>query len=140
MLLSGYAFASDSRSLHGRKRLRQMLRRITRASNIRGSDTRREMSSVCDHLMPFVKRCSFERWDVAEPSRARPSLLYSLIPCGLGTPYVESLSSYVTRLAEGHVVSVWRVILHVLSPVRPSQIPRSSTRYSYPANGLGKGS
>lgn len=89
--------------------------------------------------MPSVKRCSFERWDVAEPSRVRPSLLYSLTPCGLGTPYVESLSSYVTRLAEAHVISVWRLILHVLSPERPSQIPRSSTRYAYPANGLGKG-
>jgi hypothetical protein len=90
--------------------------------------------------MPFVKRCRFERWDVAEPNRPRPSLLYPLTPCGLGTPYVESLSSYVTRLAEAHVISVWRLILHVLSPERPGQIPRCSTRYSYPANGLGKGS
>jgi hypothetical protein len=90
--------------------------------------------------MPFVKRRSFERWDVAEPNSARPTLLYPLTPCGVGTQYVESLSSYVTRLAEAHVVSVWRLILHVLSPERPSQIPRSSTRYAYPANGLGKGS
>ncbi len=90
--------------------------------------------------MPLVNRCSFERWDVTEPNRARPSLLYPLAPRGLGTPYVESLSSYVTRLAEAHVVSVWRLILHVLSPERLSQIPRSSTRYTYPANGLGKGS
>jgi hypothetical protein len=96
------------------------------------------MSSALNIPMPFVKRCSFERWDIAEPNRARPSLLYALTPCGLGTPYVESLSSYVTRLAEAHVVSVWRLIVHVLSPVHPGRVPRSDTRYVYPVNGLGK--
>jgi hypothetical protein len=46
MLLADYDFASDSRSLHARKRLRRLRRQIVRASNIRGSDTRKEMSSV----------------------------------------------------------------------------------------------
>lgn len=98
------------------------------------------MSLVQDKLVPVFKRSSFERWNLAEPNRVRPSLLYTLTPCGLGTPYVESLSSYVTRLANAHVVSVWRLILHVLSPMNPGRVPRSSTRYAYPANGLGKGS
>jgi hypothetical protein len=37
------------------------------------------------------------------PSRSR---LYSLAPVGIGTPHVESLSGYITRLAEAHVLSV----------------------------------
>lgn len=90
--------------------------------------------------MPCVRRCSFERWDLEEPSPLQPTSLYSLTPCGLATPYVESLSSYVTRLAEAHVVSVWRLILHVLSPERSRRVPRSDMGYTYPANGLGKSS
>jgi transcriptional regulator with XRE-family HTH domain len=96
--------------------------------------------SVPDNPMPHANRSSFERWDLAEPILPRTNLLYRLTPCGLGTPYVESLSSYVTRLAEAHVVSVWRFILHVLSPVRTGRIPRCGTRYAYPVNGLGKDS
>jgi transcriptional regulator with XRE-family HTH domain/AraC-like DNA-binding protein len=95
---------------------------------------------VQDNLIPFVKHYSFECWDVAEPNRPRPSSLYPLTPCGLGTPYVESFSSFVIRLAEAHVVSVRRLILQVLSPEHPSQIPQASTWYAYPANWLGKGS
>lgn len=89
--------------------------------------------------MPVVKRSSFERWDLAEPVRAAPSLLYGLTPRGLGTPYIESLSSYVMRLAEAHVVPVWRLILHVRSQVCSDRLSRPSMRYAYPANGLGKG-
>jgi AraC-like DNA-binding protein len=89
--------------------------------------------------MPAVKPCSFARWDSAEPVRSAPNLLYSLRPRGLGTPYVESLSSYVVRLAEAHVVPVWRLILHVRSKVCSGRLSRPSMRYAYPANGLGKG-
>jgi hypothetical protein len=89
--------------------------------------------------MPVVKHCNFERWDLAEPVGAAPSLLYALTPRGLGTPYVESLSSSVMRLAEAHVVPVWRLILHVRSQVCSDRLSRPSMRYAYPANGLGKG-
>ena len=82
----------------------------------------------------------FARWELSEPVQPRPSLLYALTPCGLGTPYVESLASYVTRLAEAHVVSVWRLILQIRSASRPDGIPRSSLKYAYPINGLGKDS
>jgi len=43
------------------------------------------------------------------PARAeappKPTVLYSLGPEGLGTPFSESLSSYLTRLAAAHMVS-----------------------------------
>lgn len=46
----------------------------------------------------------YDSWDMKDiliPSRSR---LFSLEPIGIGTSYVESLSSYVTRLAEVHCV------------------------------------
>ena len=95
------------------------------------------MLSVENNLMPLLQPDSFERWDLEEPRRPCPSVLYALTPCGVGTPYVESFSSYVTRLAEAHVVTVWRLIRHVF-PQSLNRIPRSETRYAYPANGLGK--
>ncbi len=88
-------------------------------------------------LMTRTRLSNFDRWDFAE-SALQPSPLYALNPRGLGTPLVESLGSYVIRLAEAHVVSVWRLIIHVLSPPRPCRISRSTLRYAYPANGLGK--
>jgi hypothetical protein len=97
------------------------------------------MPSAQGNPMHAVKPCSLERWDLTEPAVAEPSLLYTLRPCGLGTPYVESLSSYVVRLAEAHVVPVWRLILHVRSQVCSERLSRPSMRYAYPANGLGKG-
>ena len=90
--------------------------------------------------MAESKLPGFARWELSEPVQPRPSLLYALTPCGLGTPSVESLASYVTRLAEAHVVSVWRLILQIRSASRPDGVPRSSLHYAYPANGLGKDS
>jgi hypothetical protein len=40
---------------------------------------------------------------IEAPARSR---LYSLTPVGIGTPQVESLSGYIARLAEAHVLSV----------------------------------
>ncbi|GEM_PF-5397605 len=43
---------------------------------------------------------TYESWDLkklAIPSRSR---LYQLEPIGIGTPYVESLTGYISRLAE----------------------------------------
>lgn len=48
---------------------------------------------------------TYESWDlrkVAIPSRSR---LYQLDPIGIGTPSVESLTGYISRLAEAHCVT-----------------------------------
>jgi TniQ len=45
----------------------------------------------------------WEEQVVEVPERSR---FYSLTPIGVGTPQVESLSGYVARLAEAHVISV----------------------------------
>src|SRR5436305_2454272 len=41
------------------------------------------------------------------PSRSR---LYHLEPIGIGTPYVESLTSYINRLARAHCVLSGKLI------------------------------
>ena len=46
-----------------------------------------------------------ELWDVTSPTLPTRSRLYHLAPIGVGTPYVESLTGYVARLAEAH--NVW---------------------------------
>jgi transcriptional regulator with XRE-family HTH domain len=47
----------------------------------------------------------YEHWSLAIPNLPPRSRLYSLPPIGVGTPQVESLTSYVMRLAEAHAVS-----------------------------------
>jgi hypothetical protein len=46
----------------------------------------------------------YEKWTLALPSVPPPSTLYVLDPIGVGTPFVESLTSYIARLAEAHCV------------------------------------
>jgi hypothetical protein len=57
----------------------------------------------------------FEAWDLAVKPVAPRSRLYSLPPIGLGTAFVESLSSYVVRLAEAHAVSTADLVRRELS-------------------------
>jgi len=47
----------------------------------------------------------YESWDLAPPVYSPPSRLYSLEPIGIGTPYGESLTSYIARLAQAHHVT-----------------------------------
>ena len=48
------------------------------------------------------------------PSRSR---LYHLEPIGIGTPLVESLTSYISRLAEAHCVSPKSLVINEILPV-----------------------
>jgi DNA-binding phage protein len=76
----------------------------------------------------------FDSWDcrpLIVPPRSR---LYSLEPLGIGTPYVESLTGYVSRLADAHAVSVGNLVERELSvlgrkPRRPfgAFVPRDPT-------------
>src|SRR5256886_15384835 len=59
------------------------------------------------------------RFDAWAPAREAPpprSRLYRLEPIGIGTPEVESLSSYLNRLAQPHCVMVTTLITHELLP------------------------
>lgn len=69
------------------------------------------MTRPLDQLVPC------ETWDLALPAHPLHSRLYALEPLGLGTPHVESLTSYVTRLAEAHSVSLRTLTLQELLPL-----------------------
>ncbi|QYX32716.1 TniQ family protein [Sphaerospermopsis torques-reginae] len=61
---------------------------------------------------PFIP-C--EQWDLKIPNLPPRSRLYSLQPIGLGTPYTESLSSYLQRLAQHHHLRPWQLYTHCLT-------------------------
>lgn len=78
----------------------------------------------------------FEAWDLAvEPVAAR-SRFYALPPIGLGTPFVESLTGYVVRLAEAHAVSAGSLVGKELSgSINPGGINLGNVPYAI--NGVG---
>ncbi|MFD2655508.1 TniQ family protein [Gracilibacillus thailandensis] len=43
--------------------------------------------------------------------------LYNIKPIGIGTPYVESLSSYISRIAEDHNLAVSALLSKVIAPM-----------------------
>lgn len=49
---------------------------------------------------------AYDFWEAEVPDFPERSRFYSLAPIGVGTPQVESLSGYIARLAEAHVLSV----------------------------------
>ena len=61
-------------------------------------------SATWDASMPLDT--AYDLWDLEMPYIPERSLLYCLKPQGIGTPQVESLSGYISRLAEAHDLSV----------------------------------
>src|SRR6266851_1641020 len=93
----------------------------------------------------------FESWDCTRPVLPPRSRLYSLDPVGIGTPFVESLSGYIARLADAHAVSVGNLVGRELSAlassalVCPSREQLASDSHgfcarSYAINGMGEAS
>lgn len=58
-----------------------------------------------------------ETWDLTLPTYPAHSRLYALAPLGVGTPHVESLPSYLARLAEAHSVSPRTLVKQELLPL-----------------------
>ena len=58
-----------------------------------------------------------ESWDLETITLPKRSHLYSLNPIGMATPYVESLTSYIARLAQAHGVTVATLIRYKLAPL-----------------------
>jgi len=82
------------------------------------------------------------RFDAWAPARAAPpprSRLYRLEPIGIGTPEVESLSSYLNRLAQAHCVMVTTLITHELLPRLGVLAPPRAHPAPTPPRGGGRG-
>ena len=61
----------------------------------------------------------YEVWTVAPPEIPPRSVLYHLSPIAVGTPWVESLTSYLARLAEAHSISCGMLLKCLLLPCVP---------------------
>ncbi len=60
---------------------------------------------------------TYELWDLTRPAVPPRSRLYHLEPVGVGTPYVESLTGYIARLAQVHGVTTRKVVTTELLPL-----------------------
>jgi AraC-like DNA-binding protein/DNA-binding transcriptional regulator YhcF (GntR family) len=72
----------------------------------------------------------------ALPPRSR---LYSLAPIGIGTPMVESLTSYLTRLAHAHGVTVENLAAAEIAPLVNKSAQAARAKFStdsYNLNGM----
>ena len=84
-------------------------------------------------------------WDMSVPDIPPRSRLYSLTPLGLNSPLVESLTSYICRLAYEHHLEVGTLIQYNIAPILGkryiaddnSRSISSFLRYAGPINGNG---
>src|SRR5260370_42366230 len=67
----------------------------------------------------------FDSWDCTLPALPKRSRLYALKPLGIGTPFVESLSGYVARLADAHAVSLGNFVGRELSALAANPLVHS---------------
>jgi transcriptional regulator with XRE-family HTH domain len=65
----------------------------------------------------------YDEWDLTPLPVPPRSTLYALQPIGMGTPLVESLSSYITRLAEAHSVFSGLLLYRLIVPLVPDYSP-----------------
>ncbi len=84
-------------------------------------------------------------WDSSIPDLPPRSRLYNLAPLDLNSSLVESLTSYICRLAFEHHVQVGKLIQHIIAPTLgekyiadgQSRSISSFLRYADPINGNG---
>lgn len=77
----------------------------------------------------------YEEWDVTIPPLPSRSRLYRLEPIGIGTPYVESLTSYFIRLAEEHHVFPGTLMNKIVEPLVRDYSQQKDMRHYYLING-----
>lgn len=69
--------------------------------------------------MDFETLTIYKSWNLKRPKIPPRSRLYQLEPIGIGTPFVESLTSFVARLAQAHCVLPRILISRELTPLLP---------------------
>lgn len=63
------------------------------------------------------KLVTYKALDLQQPTIPTRSRLYCLEPIGVGTPYVESLTGYVARLAQAHCTLTGILIVSKIAPL-----------------------
>ncbi|MEH2207245.1 MAG: TniQ family protein [Nostoc sp.] len=79
-----------------------------------------------------------ELWDLEKPIFPPRTHLFCLQPISIGTPYVESLASYVARLAEAHSVTTGKLITHEIIPCEKVKYMQKSLPIKLSSTGFKK--
>ena len=76
--------------------------------------------SVADLGLGTAELAAIELWEVRDlipPALPPRSRLFHLEPVGLGTPWVESLTGYIARLAEAHGIETNKLVTREILPL-----------------------
>lgn len=77
----------------------------------------------------------YEVWDLPKVAIPARSTLYTLKPVGVGTAFVESLTSYIARLADAHCVFSGRLMEKVVVPLTPGYSLQQDQHYLFKRGG-----
>ena len=81
----------------------------------------------------MLESVPYETWILDLPTLRPRTSLYHLKPIGIGTPFVESLTSYIGRLAAAHTVSLGSLTAKEFWPrVSSFQAPGHNQKYAGP--------
>lgn len=89
-------------------------------------------------------RTPFPRWASDLPAIPVCTRLYHLEPLGIGTPWTESLTGYIARLAEAHCVRVSTLVAREIGPLVTERggvaafAQHNWTHFSRAINGVGR--
>lgn len=82
-----------------------------------------------------MKLLSFSKIELKHPVLAPASRLYHLKPIGIGTPFIESLSSFTARLAQAHCVTAGVLVRSEIEEQMGKPYLRLRERYGSRASG-----
>lgn len=77
----------------------------------------------------------YEAWDLRSVALPARSMLYALEPIGVGTASVESLTSYIARLADAHCVFPGILMDKLMTPLMPGYLSTSRMHPLYRTDG-----
>jgi hypothetical protein len=77
----------------------------------------------------------YNEWDLTPLPMPPRSTLYALRPIGMRTPMVESLTSYITRLAAAHSVFSGPLLYKLIVPLVPDYSPTEKQHGLFPESG-----
>ena len=93
------------------------------------------------HVAPVVASETYPHWEIKAPPFPARSRLFRIEPFGVGTPKVESLTSYVARLSEAHSVTSRMLLRREIYPAAGRSIAYFSGNLGFSSrqiNGIDK--
>jgi len=82
-------------------------------------------AQACHELSDTADMDLYDFIPVHADGPKEPTFLYPLEPIGVGTPFVESLASYLTRLSTAHMLPPSAMLREVIVPYLPAKLGRN---------------